>query len=200
MESGGNTYISLKYTAGDYNGLALSISSSNENWSKAIKIYSDRIDERYILPLNNIINQDQENGCEEQNAFVIAAIECLLIETMMQFFNGWEKTKGNNTEVYKDFLSNEFNGIFDEYSGKIFYEKIRCGILHQAQTKGHCKLTVDTAVAIEKRDKNIIAVNPYLLFESIRKWNEEYKCKLMDDKQEKLRENFIKKMNSICKE
>lgn len=65
------------------------------------------------------------------------ALNCLLIEILLQFKNVWDQTPlGVNKVEYKWFLKAELPEIFyNDKIAKMIYEDIRCGILHYAQTK-----------------------------------------------------------------
>jgi len=79
MEHMGDLYISPNYSKDEYNNLKLTLNSSKNDWDKAIDMFSDRIYRRYIEQINVLLNNPKVNG------FVIMAINCLLIETMLQF-------------------------------------------------------------------------------------------------------------------
>jgi len=78
------------------------------------------------------------------------SINCLLIETLNQFYYGVDDTdelkKDKNIkhinsieDSFIDFLTSSkyFNLAFDKESSSLFYRHIRCGLLHQAKTKNH---------------------------------------------------------------
>jgi hypothetical protein len=68
------------------------------------------------------------------------AVSCLLIETLVSFYRGWEttaasrKTKGKSGKAFKLFFRVEPR--FVALRGKPFYKNVRCGILHQGETTG----------------------------------------------------------------
>jgi len=93
-----------------------------------------RLRDRYITPLENV-------PIKFRSGFLTMAAACLLIETFQCFKDGKKDTKGrgNGEEAFKSFFrshSAEFPGI----EGAEFYQKIRCGILHQAQTHGSFRI------------------------------------------------------------
>jgi len=64
------------------------------------------------------------------------AIDCLLIETLQQFIKGVSETPRRKNECYfKNFLISRFKEDFDDEKAKMFYEQIRCGILHCIRPK-----------------------------------------------------------------
>ncbi|WP_343319985.1 hypothetical protein [Sphingobacterium multivorum] len=73
------------------------------------------------------------------SGFAIMAIDCMIIETLQQFYHGIDKTpQSQSIRSFHNFFrrSPKLNSFFTNYpKSKIFYKQIRCGLLHQAQTK-----------------------------------------------------------------
>ena len=79
--------------------------------------------------------------------FAMMALDCLLIETLAQFYDGLRDSDEarealglNNTDFYVKFLTAKsliLKSAFDEPKALAFYRTIRCGILHQAETKNN---------------------------------------------------------------
>lgn len=65
--------------------------SSDISWNKAICIFEDKIRGRYL----DVISRIDNNDCLHNDGFVIMALNCLLIETLLQFKNGWNETDGS---------------------------------------------------------------------------------------------------------
>ena len=82
-------------------------------------------------------NQDRKIGVFA--GFAIMALECLFIETLEQFYKGKIRTgEGMNEKAFFDFFqrSSNFKSFFNyQHKATVFYKHIRCGLLHQAQTK-----------------------------------------------------------------
>jgi hypothetical protein len=81
---------------------------------------------------------------EYKNGFSIMANCCLLIETLSSFFDGINETpRGKGKDSFKSFFAkakeyeNELR-IFENESD--FYYAVRCGILHQGETKKKFKI------------------------------------------------------------
>lgn len=124
------------------------------------------------------------------------ALNCLLIETLLQFRYGWDETEGGNRKSYSGFLLREFPRIFNEKLANRFYSDIRCGILHSAQTKGKSKSTfnenyVAKLEKIENRDYIKVDVRNITL--EIENYYSRYKERIIDNLDD-VRENFRKKM------
>lgn len=90
-----------------------------------------RFTERYIDPVRK---------SEAKHGFSIMAVCCLMIEALESFKQGWRSTRGKSKESFRRFFSGnqhlaEFRPLADD-----FYEHVRCGILHQAETTGGWKI------------------------------------------------------------
>jgi hypothetical protein len=97
------------------------------------KLIRLRFSERYLDPaLDN----------PKRNGFAILAIVCLLIEALESFRNGWKKTSGagGGEVVFRGFF--QAHGEFKDLRpvAHEFYEHVRCGILHQAETTGNWRI------------------------------------------------------------
>lgn len=100
---------------------------NKDNLSKdrIIQLIDHRFKNRYIKHLKKI-----------DSGFLKMAVACLTIEALESFKLGKKDTKGEGIDIFKSFFTTEelyFPG-FKEIS-KDFYYNIRCGILHQAETK-----------------------------------------------------------------
>jgi hypothetical protein len=91
----------------------------------------ERFTERYITPIKST-DKKQKHG------FCTMAICCLMIEALESFWQGWEDTKGRSRESFREFFQRcstqklalgAFSNVADD-----FYQGVRCGILHQAET------------------------------------------------------------------
>lgn len=193
MENNGNILISRRYTRNKYLNLKLSTTSNADDWKKAIDIFHDRISGRYMNPISSLLKDVVTNG------FVIMAIECLIIETLIQFRDGIDELKRrHNREDYSNFLKDEFSTVFDEDTAVRFYEGIRCGILHSSQIKKDTRLTTSEKYVI-KLENDILYVSVERLLFELNNYIENYENELQNPNNETLRENFIKKMDLICK-
>ena len=107
--------------------------AQNDEKSKqyVIDFIYHRLSHRYIVPLLHVPK-------EYKSGFLMMASACLMVETMESFHKGKKETRSGETKkVFKDFFTREkqfFPGFAEDSDN--FYTKIRCGILHQAETKG----------------------------------------------------------------
>jgi hypothetical protein len=149
--------ISPNYYQKDWNELDLS-KNSEVNWNKAIAIFEDRISGRYLKQIEALDN-NKDLSIRTFSGFAIISLTCLLIETLEQFWKGnittiktakrkscffdiFRKNRknhiSNDAKAFHSFFqrSNEFKVFFDTIEkSNIFYTQIRCGLLHQGQTK-----------------------------------------------------------------
>lgn len=102
--------------------------------TKISEFIKKRLKERYINPLGEISDKKKKNG------FLIMASSCLLIETLESFYRGLGDTKHQSELMFCSFFHRSgLTKDFGEYSNK-FYHNVRCGILHQGETKGAWKI------------------------------------------------------------
>jgi hypothetical protein len=71
-----------------------------------------------------------------KSGFAMMALACLMIEALESFRRGWGNTKSKSREAFRSFFSTQpaFKD-FVHYTDE-FYTCVRCGILHQAETRG----------------------------------------------------------------
>ncbi len=191
----GVIHLSSNYTREDWKKLHLTRQSDFNTWKKAIKIFDDRIMGWYFNSIDLLSDNVFKNG------FSIMAICCLLIDTFKQFMDGEltsnpnYKNRGNESK-YEFFLQHELNDVFDNYSARVFYKSIRCGILHSAQTKNDAIL-VDIGDRVVQNVNGMLQVAVVPFVQRLKEYYTLYKNRLLDEKELVLRNSFIKKMNDI---
>jgi hypothetical protein len=131
--SGDARRVSPMFDVADWKKLNLTTPDSPD-WSNAIEIFLDRIQGRFLAPVDAIRNHTDQRIAEFAG-FVILAIDCFLIETLFQFRTGQDETAGKHVEAFWEFFRNS-NFFKHEFESKqksdVFYGHFRCGILHQA--------------------------------------------------------------------
>lgn len=96
------------------------------------EFFERRFTERYITPIKALVK-------ERKHGFCTMAVSCLMIEALQCFWTGDKETPWKKSEAF-------FDNFFDRtpalkiFKGTTFYGDIRCGILHQAETKGGWKI------------------------------------------------------------
>jgi hypothetical protein len=137
------------------------------------------------------------------DGFSVMALNCLLIETLLQFKKGWDETQNSNSGEYSRFLTEEFPDIFINITlAKKFYGDIRCGILHSAQTKNGSQLTINKEYVVKFIDSSrgrSISVDVAGISRIIRDYFYEYVEKIKDCSNEDERYNFLQKMKCLCR-
>jgi len=105
--------------------------AKTEDRGSIARLLQSRFEERYIGPV-------MRSSPGHKSGFAMMAIACLTIEAFESFRSGWTKPK-NEKAFKKYFLAQpEFGISGDEISA--FYANIRCGILHDAETRGGWKI------------------------------------------------------------
>jgi hypothetical protein len=87
----------------------------------------ERLSERYIAPVRT----------GAKNGFAMMACACLLIETLESFYNGWKSTQGISPPEtpFRQFFGRESRFAAFQKHATDFYKNVRCGIVHQGETK-----------------------------------------------------------------
>ena len=126
-------------------------------------------------------------------------MDCLLIDTFYQFENGDEETR-NNKARYVRFLRTYLGDLFpDDNKARVFYEQIRCGILHSAQTKCGSQLTFGKKYAVEFTHSDTSVIVDVVNFSKrLEDYFEEYVERLMQN-EDSNREMFLRKMQYVCR-
>jgi hypothetical protein len=108
-----------------------------EDWQTAIDIFEDRIRSRFL----DVVESFQSM---QFSGFAVIAIDCLLIETLQQFYEGKAGTpRGKVEQYFVNFLTQtSFAEFFDDDKAKKFYLQIRNGVLHQAEVKRSSRIWV----------------------------------------------------------
>ena len=187
-----STRISPNYTVADWDKLNL---DNEEDWQKGIKILEDRIRRRFLTPICMIEHY-------EFAGFAVMALDCLLIETLQQFCEGVSKTPDRKSKEYfvRFLTKTSFGEWFTKEMAETFYEQIRNGILHQAETKGSSLIRIDTPELVTyTEDGKGLFINRRLFHQQLVKEFESYLNKLRDPSEQELRTKFKKKMDYICR-
>lgn len=195
MFTNNRRYIAENETRDDYICLDLRLSSQTHTWERAIEIMRGRIERRYLDPMGTLIQADVN-----KNGFAAMALCCLLIETLLQFREGYPQTPDRqNKRCYSNFLQTQLGHVFNQEMANRFYNDIRCGILHSAQTKNGSCLTFNSGYTARIQGNDVMMVDVQGMYSELEQYFRRYCNELMDTENIDLRKNFISKMDDITK-
>ena len=193
-----NRSISPKYRVNDWLR-----ATESDDWPLRIEIFKDRLNGRFLEPIDLIENNKKIGAFA---GFSIMALDCLLVETLNQFYQGLDETPGNHQkQFWKFFRSSEhFKPHFNRKASDVFYSHVRCGLLHQAQTKRGTLIRADCDKMIEPAPGGLthgIIVDRVRFHAALKMEICSYISKLQsgNDVDAQLRKNFTQKMNLICR-
>ncbi len=143
----------------------------------------ERFEERYFRPIEESLSK---------HGFTILAVGCLVIETLESFYQGRADTHKFSKQMFRDFFNrNTALKIFSSYDDW-FYKKIRCGILHQGETRGGWRV-LRSGPLLNTSKKTINATK---FLRELKKIVAAYADQLQSDAT--CWENFKKKMKAVC--
>lgn len=173
-------------------------------WREAgTEYFHERIDTRYIKPIHAILSRESKNG----EGFSITTLQCALLEFLAATvagqnyrfpkpLNGFEYV--NSRKLFEEFLVREapFAGQFTEQAAGDFYASVRCGLLHEAQTKnGWIIRTHKTGMPMSvDTDKKVLYRHRFQL--DLELFIKTYRERLCVERP--LQEGFIRKFDHIC--
>lgn len=207
MSMSADTYIAGSKTEGDWLAFRASlVAGSDAVWEAAFEDYfRPRLALRYLEPIKVL----QNNGTCQGEGFSIAAIQCTLIEFLestarglkYRYLSNGEKLGPNeyssSKAIFIAFLRDRkpFSNTFNKSSALDFYAGVRCGLLHEAQTKNGWKI-------LAKSQDNFIAdVKERIVYRDnfqsgLLEYVESYKATLLSDGT--LQSAFVRKFDSLC--
>lgn len=206
------TKIAGKKTVLDWKNLRkklLDAPNDKELWEQAFSLLALRLATRYFRPIKRIKCFDKYNG----EGFAIVTILCSLIEFLETICTGeiyryckdgeLDKAKfeyNNSKEKIVSFLEKRkpFKDVFTKENklAPEFYKNVRCGLLHEAQTRGDWIIRADNKLNFyEFREKNHV-IDRNLFEKAIKDYLKGYKTSLLTD--QALQEAFIRKMNNMA--
>lgn len=187
-----------------------------DNWNEAYDFFELRICTRYLKPINAILNMKSYKG----EGFAVVNLQCSLIEMIESFINGWvyiHKPRGwykneqklevmNNACIFKSFFANRVGIKNMKIDGGDFYDSVRCGLLHETQTKNNWKIRKGLSDGDAYEEKDVFKIIYRDNFQrDLEILIENYKKAIINGVEFdgipscELRENFIAKFNHICK-
>jgi hypothetical protein len=154
MSIASNTFISGNLTPADWQSRKQALANGTSTWKETFEdFFIQRLKLRYLQPINIL----QRSGTNQGEGFSILAIQCSLIEFLESTALGlnykWVRRLqdlgvheySKSSDLFVSFLSRRspFSATFDANSAHEFYTNVRCGILHEASTKGGWKVWAD---------------------------------------------------------
>ena len=181
MSVASDTFIAGNLTPADWQARKQALASGTTTWQATFQdFFVQRLELRYLDPIAVL----QSNGTFRGEGFSILAIQCSLIEFLESTAQGinykWARRSQDlgayeyckSGELFVSFLSKRppFSATFDAGSAHDFYTNVRCGLLHEASTKGGWKVwakgpagsVADVANRIVYRDNFQIALAEYI--------------------------------------
>jgi len=200
--------IAGKLTISDWEELELKLDNTKpENWGNAFNFFEQRMTTRYLNPINEILKM----GLNQGEGFAVVNLQCSLIETIESFYNGcifnnksrkFELLDGTNVfnfneEIFKSFFDKREPFISLQIDGVDFYKSVRCGLLHETQTKNNWRIKAGLVRIYEQNgDEKIIYREKFQ--RGLEKVIIKYKEELLGIDGEKYRKNFKEKFKHIC--
>jgi len=126
------------------------------DFCSVVDAFERRIYGWFLNPLNHLLRDDN-------NLFVATAIECMLVDALAGFWFGVKKTTGDH---FVDFLEHEM-GVNHQEAAE-FYDRFRCGILHQTNIKK--KSCISKEVKDLHLDNGVLFFNPEGFYERLKKY------------------------------
>lgn len=141
-------------------------------YQKICKQMKERVTQNYFNPIKNFSKSIDSNPNKESYGFIVMGVNCILIEFLYELQNGIDASSclGRVEGAYCEVLPKLDDTITRELSVK-FYRGIRCGIIHQGQTKGDAAITYALDSIIEGNGGYYLC-NPLTL---LKKLDDEYK-------------------------
>lgn len=184
----------------------LNVGNDGHAWEAAYTdFYLTRLNLRYLIPIKLL----QEHGTLQGEGFSIVAIQCSLVEFLETTIQGisyrylrrgetlglYEYSKSG--DVFTSFLTKRepFKQFFDTTIATAFYENVRCGLLHEARTKGDWKIWARSpdAKPIHANTKIVFRDDLQTAFD---RFLQTYRIDLFQSID--LKAAFIRKFDSLC--
>jgi hypothetical protein len=185
---------------------------SESLWEAAFRdFYRMRIDTRYLKPIAAIQKADSHSG----EGFAVATLFCSLIEFLESCERGenfrftakkdklqsHEYNQYTASSYFKDFLRNRkpFDTLIPSTVVESFYQDVRCGLFHEARTKGAWFISSSTShgdALISQNGGKITLFRNYLI-PALDAYFVQYRERLLSN--QATQEAFIRKFDHLCK-
>lgn len=206
-DNGEQNYIAGWRTATDWHALRPLLGKDDvDAWKGAYRdFFVERLKRRYLDPIAVL----RENGTLIGEGFSIMAIQCTLIEfleatrlgktyrrpTKAQPLGQYEYCASG--DVFADFLFKRepFSKTFNEETAEDFYLNVRCGLLHEARTRGGWRIWADgpDGVVADIAAKKVFRNNFHA---ALLEYIKTFEAELLVSRE--LRDAFVRKFDSLC--
>ncbi len=174
-------------------------------WVTVFKdFFLKRLDLRYLGPIRVL----QDNGTFQGEGFSIAAIQCSLIEFLESTVQGTSyrylragETLGpfeysSSKAIFESFLTTRipFRDEFTDSVARDFYEGVRCGLLHEAQTKKGWRIWASGSGIIDADRKILFRDN---FQKGLLQFVKDYGIQLQTNRE--YQAALIRKFDSLCR-
>ncbi|MEB0277187.1 hypothetical protein [Mucilaginibacter sp. 10B2] len=174
---------------------------SNSDWDYAISILDKRLTDRYLEPVEILIDAEKNKPLSEKKfGFTVLAIDCLIVETLQSFYEGVTDSTGLSKKLFRNFLRQRINFktfFTNDADADYFFSNYRCGILHQAQTFNNSKVWTVGQLIVKQGDGFI--VNRDLFHKAIKNEKDIYINLLYQKSDTAILDKFKTKMDFISK-
>jgi hypothetical protein len=182
-------------------------------WEKAFEqYYRTRINTRYLNPIDSIRRHDTKNG----EGFAIVALFCSLLEFLESCERGenfhfigrsnevlqpYEYNERQASSYFKDFLRTKkpFDRLVPPELIDSFYKDVRCGLLHEARTKGSWYISTakSNGILISQESEKITLYRNQLI-PALEIYFDDYRSRLLNNPS--TQEAFIRKFDFLCQQ
>ena len=202
--------IAGKKTVADWKDMKVRLEKCDDRavWDEAFRdFFKARLNSRYFEPIRALEKMNKKDG----EGFAIVALHCSLIEFFASTLagknyrysrNGVPKLKpyeySDSRDMFQGFLTSAvpFRAMFaDRNEARHFYKDVRCGLLHEARTRGLWRIKDDprASQAIDSKNKVVYRNKMQGTFD---KFIEDYRTGLSNCKD--LQAAFIRKFDALC--
>jgi hypothetical protein len=207
-----DTRIAGRNTVADWKAMKVRLEASAcpKTWTEAFDdFFRARLESRYFEPVRAI----EKMGSDVGEGFAIVTLHCSLIEFLAATLVGKSyRYRRNGDPPLGEFEYSDSRGIFIEFivnrepfrtiftnsdTAGDFYASVRCGLLHEARTKGQWRIRTceSAALAIDANAKVVYRNKMQAAFDQFVTW---YKGRLFSDAE--FQKAFIRKFDSLCSE
>lgn len=200
-----NTEIASGFTVANYRilraGLDISQPTLSE-WKSVRDAFRRRINERFLEPIAHLESRDDERPLPFRAGFAILTLDCVLIDMIQSFREGRQvNDAASSASSFKFFLKSPAFSEFKSGDREDFYSDVRCGLVHNAETRKNWKVRIDTPNLLTKDTATgTITINRRMFHAAVRTEVDNY-CATLEETGPTgaiTRENFLKRMDELC--